>query len=180
MTDGNAPQTDDSGHSSDTLLPLVYGELRRLARSRLNNEFSSGSVEATGLVHEAFLRLSENHNCQWNSRAHFFAAASEAMRRILIERARRRQSVKRGGGVDIEALDPEQISCSEKDAGLLRLDEALEELESIDARKANLVKLRYFVGMTNQEIADALQIHVATVARDWAYARAWLKREMES
>lgn len=180
MSDGNAPSSDGFMHSSDTLIPFVYNELRRLAKSRLKNEFSSGSIAATGLVHEAFLRLSQNKDCQWNSRGHFFAAAAEAMRRILIEKARARLSLKRGGGVAIETLDEAQIAGSEKDELLLRLNDALEELESIDTRKANLVRMRYFVGMTNEEIADALQIHVATVARDWAYARAWLKREMET
>ncbi|MCS7468592.1 ECF-type sigma factor [Stieleria sp. ICT_E10.1] len=168
---------DQERFSSDDLIPLVYTELRRLAKRRLSDDRAGQSLDATGLVHEAFIRLSRDPNCQWNSRGHFFGAAAEAMRRILIERSRQRQTQKRGKGTPHESLSPE-AEVSDRDERLIKLDEALDELEAVDVRKARLVKLRFFVGLTNEEIADALEIHLATVNRDWAYARAWLKREM--
>lgn len=165
-------------HSADTLLPLVYSELRKLARARLRDDRAGQSLDATGLVHEAFLRLSKNPHCRWNSRGHFFAAAGEAMRRILIERARQRQTLKCGEGNRPQSID-ENLAAEIQTTRLIEMDEALDALESIDHRKADLVKLRFFIGLTNQEIADALEIHPATVARDWVFARAWLKRYMD-
>lgn len=175
----NPSQPNPQQHSADTLIPLVYTELRRLARARLRDDRAGDSVEATGLVHEAFLRLSKNPDCQWNSRGHFFAAAGEAMRRILVEKARHRQTLKRGGGIQPKSIEDDLMGKPTTER-LIELDEALEQLELIDARKANLVKLRFFVGLTNQEIASILEIHTATVARDWAFARAWLKRQMDA
>ncbi len=176
MTDKEAHEPQAPCHSSETLLPLVYGELRKLARARLKDDLAGRSMDATGLVHEAFLRLSKSPDCKWNSRGHFFAAAGEAMRRILIERARQRQSRKRGSGAARESLN--EGAAVIRDDRLIRLNEALSALESVDARKADLVKLRFFVGLSHEEIADAMGVHLATVSRDWAYARAWLKREM--
>ena len=169
-----------SRYSSDTLLPLVYEELRRLARARLRDDRAGQSLDATGLVHEAFMRLTKDALGEWNSRGHFFAAAGEAMRRILIERARSRQTLKRGQGMTFEAYDENKVGQDDRDDRLIRLDEALVDLEAVDNRKADLVKLKFFAGLTHEEIADALEIHLATVSRDWAYARAWLKRQMDT
>lgn len=166
-------------HSTDTLIPLVYHELRKLARTRLRDDQAGQSIDATGLVHEAFIRLSKSDSCQWNGRGHFFAAAAEAMRRILIERARQRQTIKHGNGAFREELDVAHAAEWNRDLRLIQLDEVLSQLEANDARKADVVKLRFFVGLNNEEIADALGVHVATVARDWTYARAWLKRQID-
>lgn len=176
MTDHES--NDGPCYSSANLLPLVYDELRKLAKARLRDDRAGQSIDATGLVHEAFLRLSKTPDCKWNSRGHFFAAAGEAMRRILIERARQRQTIKRGGGATNQSLDDEHEAVHVKDTRLIQLDEAINALECVDTRKADLVKLRFFVGLSNEEIADALGIHIATVSRQWTYARAWLKREM--
>ena len=188
--------------AAEQLLPLVYDELRRLARVKLSQEKPGQTLQATALVHEAYLRLvgspgvrsqesgvSENvalpsDSCpltpdSWQSRGHFFAAAAEAMRRILVDAARRKRRLKRGGDREREAFDEDQIAGPDDDEELLDLDEALVKLEQKDPRKAQLVKLRYFVGLTQQQAAEALGISVATADRDWAYARAWLKREME-
>ncbi len=161
------------------LLPLVYTELRRLAADKMAQEKSGQTLQATALVHEAYLRLVDQKAVlQWNSRGHFFAAAAEAMRRILIERARHKNSQKAGGQyeraelVDIEApADPAFVD-------MLALHEALAKLEQKDRRKAELVKLRFFAGLTNEEAARALGISPSTADNDWAYARAWLRLEM--
>jgi RNA polymerase sigma factor (TIGR02999 family) len=161
------------------LLPLVYDELRRLARQRLRHEQPGQTLEATALVHEAWLRLvAPGADPGWNGRGHFFAAAAEAMRRILVENARRKGRLKHGGGQEREELDGAEIAAPAVDDRLLELDEALTRLEAIDARKAELVKLRYFAGLTIEQAAEALSIGTSTAERDWAYARAWLFREM--
>lgn len=165
--------------ASEELLPLVYDELRRLARQRLRHEKSGQTLEATALVHEAWLRLvSPGTDPGWKGRGHFFAAAAEAMRRILVENARRKGRLKHGGGHDREELEEAEIAAPAVDDRLLDLDEALTRLEAIDARKAELVKLRYFAGLTLEQAAEALAIGTSTAERDWAYARAWLFREM--
>lgn len=165
--------------ASEELLPLVYDELRRLARQRLRHEKAGQTLEATALVHEAWLRLvSPGTDPGWNGRGHFFAAAAEAMRRILVENARRKGRLKHGGGHEREELEEAEIAAPAADDRLLDLDEALTRLEAIDARKAELVKLRYFAGLTIEQAAEALSIGTSTAERDWAYARAWLFREM--
>lgn len=167
--------------ASEALLPLVYHELRRLAAQRMMQELPGQTLEATGLVHEAYLRLVD---CQqppsWDSRGHFFAAAAEAMRRILVENARRKKRLKHGDGFQRQELDEQAIAAPQIDADLLDLDAALDKLEQKDPRKATLVKLRYFAGLSQEETAAALRIGVSTADRDWAYARAWLFREMRS
>jgi RNA polymerase sigma factor (TIGR02999 family) len=165
--------------AAEELLPLVYTELRRLAADKMAQEKSGQTLQATALVHEAYLRLVDQKAAlQWNSRGHFFAAAAEAMRRILIERARHKNGQKAGGQyeraelVDIEApADPEFVD-------MLALHEALAKLEQKDRRKAELVKLRFFAGLTNEEASRALGISPSTADNDWAYARAWLRLEM--
>jgi RNA polymerase sigma factor (TIGR02999 family) len=161
------------------LLPLVYDELRRLAAQKLAQEKPGQTLQATALVHAAYLRLVGAEPARpWNGRGHFFAAAAEAMRRILVENFRRKRSLKRGGGMIRRDLDPEQIAAPEPGENLLALDEALEKLAAKDPVKAEVVKLRYFAGLSSEEAAHVLGISRATADRYWTYARAWLHREV--
>ena len=156
------------------LLPLVYQELRRLAAHKMANESPGQTLQPTALVHEAWLRLVRSDQQSWQNRAHFFGAAAEAMRRILIENARRKRAMRRGGGqqrLDIQELE---IAASTKEDELLAVDEALERFAALDQQKAELVKLRYFAGMTIEEAAQVLGISAPTAKRWWVYARAWL------
>lgn len=165
--------------AAEKLLPLVYDELRKLAAARLAHEMPGQMLQATALVHEAYVQLINGKNGQqWSGRRHFFAAAAEAMRRILIMNARRRMAEKHGGCRERVALDPELPLTADRDDGLLALDEALARLEVQQPEKARLVKLRFFAGMTNAEAALALGISDSTAERHWTYARAWLRREM--
>lgn len=162
------------------LLPIVYHELRQLAARKLASERPGQTLQATALVHEAWLRLVGHDDPSWDGRGHFFAAASEAMRRILIENARRKQRVKHGGGlerVDLEAVD---VACSMPPDELLALDEALIELERADPTGAKIVQLRFFGGLTQPQIAQTLGLSLATVGRSWAFSRAWLFRKLQS
>jgi RNA polymerase sigma factor (TIGR02999 family) len=162
-------------HAAEHLLPLVYDELRKLAAQKLAQERPGHTLEATALVHEAYLRLVDGKQAQqWNSRGHFFAAAAESMRRILVDDARRKQSLKRGGQQRRVRLE-EAISLNEQPADdLLALDEALNRLAQEDPIKAELVKLRYFAGLSVEQTAEALGISRATADRYWAYAKVWL------
>ena len=162
------------------LLPVVYDELRRLAAQKMTREAAGHTLQPTALVHEAWLRLGGSDAPAFQNRAHFFGAAAEAMRRILIEHARRRLAAKRGAGVEVVALDGLEISSPVADDDqLLAVNEALEKLSAVDPRKAELVKLRYFVGLNFEEAAAALGIAVPTAKQWWAYARAWLTVEMQ-
>jgi RNA polymerase sigma factor (TIGR02999 family) len=164
---------------AEALFPLVYDELRRLAAHKITQEPPGHTFQATALVHEAWLRLAGGKEASFQNRAHFFAAAAEAMRRILIERARRRLAVKRGGGnrlLDVSELEIPAPPVA--DDSLLVINEALERFAMVEPRKADLVKLRYFVGMSFQEAAAALDIAVPTAKQWWAYARAWLAVEI--
>ncbi len=165
-------------HAAEQLLPLVYDELRRLAGQRLAREKPGQTLEATALVHEAYLRLVDaNQAQQWNSRGHFFAAAAEAMRRILVESARRKQRLKHGGGWERELMDAD-IACPQKPEQLLALDEALERLAAANPQAAELVKLRYFAGFSNAAAASLLGISPRKANQIWAYARAWLREDL--
>lgn len=165
--------------AADELLPVVYQELRKLAATRLANEAPGQTLQPTALVHEAFVRLVDvDRQQEWDSRGHFFAAAAEAMRRILVDKARRKQRVRHGGEARRVDLDPDLLSNPDRRDDLLALDEALVRLEQTDGRKASLVKLRYFAGLSMQEAANALEISLATAERDWSYARVWLLREL--
>lgn len=168
------------GDAIDRLFPVVYDELRALAQRQLNRERSDQTLQATALVHEAYLRLvgPRGAEAHWNSRGHFFSAAAEAMRRILIDRVRAKGALKRGGGRRKLRLDKAPLLNEEISADILDLEEALCRLVDEDARKAELVKLRFFAGLTMEEAADALGVSRATAARDWAYARAWLYNEI--
>ena len=164
--------------AADDLLPLVYQELRRLAAQRLSNEPPGQTLQATALVHEAYLRLVGGQGQNWDNRGHFFAAAAEAMRRILVERARRKQRLRHGG--DRQRLDLDEAAAIDdvRSDDLLALDEALEKLASMGATKAQLIKLRYFAGLTVEDAAQALGISRTTANETWAFARAWLYREI--
>ncbi len=171
-------------HAAGQLLPLVYDELRRLAARKMAREVPGQTLQATALVHEAYLRLVHPPDApardSWNSRGHFFAAAAEAMRRILIEKARRKKRVRHGGGLQKSPLDEKApASASSTDAlDLLALNEALDRLEAASPRRAQLVKLRYFAGLTLPEVAQMLGISQSTAEADWTYAKAWLRRAM--
>ena len=165
--------------AAEQLLPLVYEELRKLAAQRLANEKPGQTLQATALVHEAYVRLVGGEKTQdWDGRGHFFAAAAEAMRRILIDRVRHKSTRKAGGGhrrVDLDDLDP---ALDEPDPELLVLDDALRELEQRHPRKAEVVKLRFFAGLTTAQAAVALGVSTSTAENDWAYARCWLRLRM--
>jgi RNA polymerase sigma factor (TIGR02999 family) len=162
------------------LLPLVYDELRRLAAQKMAREAPGQTLDATALVHEAYLRLVDSAQAQyWNSRGHFFAAAAAAMRRILVDRARHKRSLKAGGDRHREELLDIKMPGVGPDVDLLALNEALERLESQHKRRAELVKLRFFAGLTIEQAAQVLGISTSTADNDWAYARCWLRLEIE-
>ena len=167
--------------AAERLMPLVYDELRRLAARRVAGEAPGQTLQATGLVHEAYLRLvgGESAPLAWNGRGPFFAAAAEAMRRILIENARRKQAAKRGGKARRVSLEGLDVAADAPADQLLALDEALARLAEADPTKAELVKLRYFAGLSNEAAAEALGISPATAKRWWSFARTWLLREVE-
>jgi RNA polymerase sigma factor (TIGR02999 family) len=166
-------------HAAGQLLPLVYEELRKLAAQKLAQEAPGQTLQATALVHEAYVRLvGSASNQTWDGRSHFFAAAAEAMRRILIERARHKNCRKAGGGRRRVDLDEIELTLDEPDLELLALDDALRELERKDPRKAEVVKLRFFAGLTTAQAALALGVSTSTAENDWAYARSWLRLRM--
>jgi RNA polymerase sigma factor (TIGR02999 family) len=164
--------------ASAELLPLVYDELRRLARAHMKRESPGQTLQPTALVHEAYMRLVGDADLKWDNRGHFFGAAARAMRHILVERARRRGRVKRGGGRGRVELDERALAVEPPSTDLLALDEALNALEAYDRRKCEVVMLRYFAGLTIEETAAAMALSIATVKNEWAFARAWLHREL--
>jgi RNA polymerase sigma factor (TIGR02999 family) len=174
----NAIENGDK-HAAGQLLPLVYDELRKLAAQKLAQEKPGQTLQATALVHEAYVRLVDVEKAQrWNSRGHFFAAAAEAMRRILVEQARRKKAEKRGGQADRQELQESRIAAPQPDEDLLAVDEALEQLAGADPVAADLVRLRFFAGLTMQEAADILGMSVRSAQDVWAYARSWLHRRL--
>ena len=164
--------------AAEELLPLVYEELRKLAAAKMANEAAGQTLQPTALVHEAWLRVAGNQKQEWEGRAHFFGAAAEAMRRILIDNARRKRAVRHGGAQQRVGFEEVELACPTPDDQLLAMDEALDKLASQHPRQAELVKLRYFVGMTLQEAAGVLGISADTAKDYCAHARAWLFREM--
>jgi RNA polymerase sigma factor (TIGR02999 family) len=166
--------------AADQLLPLIYEELRRLAAHKMAQENPGQTLQPTALVHEAWLRLTGDENRRWNDRTHFFAAAAEAMRRILVDNARRKHTQRQGGGQ--LRIEMPEIACAVvgNDDQILAVNEALDKFAALDPHKAELVKLRYFVGMTIEEAAEVIGISVATAKRHWAYARAWLAEEIRA
>ena len=176
----NAIERGDA-KATDELLPLVYEELRLLAAQKLSHEPPGQTLQATALVHEAYIRLVGDEPQNWNSQGHFFAAAAEAMRRILVENARRKKRDKRGGGqkrIDVDVAEAAHVTSPDPDS-LISLDEALLRLSQIDGAEAELVKLRYFAGLTIEQAAASLGISPATAKRLWTHARAWLIRAMD-
>ena len=173
----NAIERGDS-HATEELLPLVYDELRLLAAQKLANEPPGQTLQATALVHEAYIRLVGSETQNWDRRGHFFAAAAEAMRRILVESARRKKSVKRGGDHHRMNLNDADLAIEGPSGDLIALDEALSKLSNTDPDLADLVKLRYFAGLTIEQVARFQGLSRRTAVDHWAYARAWLRREI--
>ena len=161
----------------DKLAPIVYNELRRLARYYMSRERTGHSLQATALVNEAYLRLVDYKRMRWENRAHFFAVSAQLTRRILVDHARRR-NLKRGGGVPHIDLEDTAVVGSERDENMVALDEAMQALSRLDSRKAQVVELRFFGGLSVEEAAEVLKVSPITVMRDWSTARAWLYREM--
>ena len=167
--------------AADELLPLVYEELRKLASQRMSEERKNHTLQATALVHEAYVRLVNVPNPQeWNSRGHFFAAAAEAMRRILVEQARRKRGPASGGQHQHVEFRESHLVGNSDEFDILSLNEAIDELAEIDERAANLVKLRFFAGLTRDEAAQSLGVSVSTVDDDWAYAKGWLRSVLKA
>ncbi len=166
--------------AQDKLWSAVYEELRGMAHKQMGHESPGHTMQSTALVHEAYLRLVGDEEVQWVNRRHFFAAAARAMRRIRIDEARRRGRVKRGGGRQRVAIDEAAVAFDQDPAELLAIDEALDELEKSDKRKAEIVLLRYFAGLTIDETAAALEVSARTVDNEWRFARAWLHRQLKS
>ena len=166
------------GSRAEQLFPVVYRELRKLAASKLSADAPCQTLQPTALVAEAWLRLRGSNNGHWQNRAHFFAAAGQAMRRILVENARRKRRLKRGGSLQRVELDEASLPCPMPDEDLLALDEALDKFAEFDERAAEVVKLCFFVGLTRPQAAKELGVSLSTVERSWAFARAWLFREM--
>jgi RNA polymerase sigma-70 factor (ECF subfamily) len=163
----------------DKLVPLVHEELRKLAHHYMNQERSDHTLQTTALVNEVYLRLVDRQNARWENRAHFFGIAAQSMRQILVEYARQRGAAKRGGNAQRVELDEAALVSKETDMDLVALDEALKELAAFDERKSRVVELRFFGGMSVEETAEALGVHVNTVVRDWDVAKAWLRRQLK-
>jgi RNA polymerase sigma factor (TIGR02999 family) len=172
-----ARMSEGSPTAPDELLPLVYDDLRNLAHAYFGNEKSDHTLQATALVHEAYIRLVNWENVSWQNRAHFFAVAAEVMRKVLIDHARKRGAQKRSGGQRI-LLDDAVSLPKEKELDVLRLEEALSSLETVDPRQAKIVELRFFGGLSIEETAYVLNISETTVRREWTFAKAWFQREL--
>ena len=170
--------SDGDKQALDRLVPLVYDELRRLAQSYMRKERAGQTLQTTALIHEAYLRLIDADRVQWRNRAHFFGIAARLMRQILVARARERGCQKRGGGAERVSLDEAMVIDERLDEDLVALDEALGELFQFDARMAQVVEMRFFGGLTEEEIAAALDVSTKTVRRDWRLARSWLRRKL--
>ena len=170
--------SDGDQAALNQLMPLVYRELRRLAHQHLNKENAGRTLQTTDLVHEAYLRLVDQKRTRWQNRAHFFGVAAQLMRRILVDRARRRRRAKRGGGAAMVSLDETAVVLPQPKVDMIAFDEALTRLAKLDQRKARIVELRYFGGLSVEESAELLKISAVTVMRDWKTAKAWLHREL--
>jgi len=173
-----AEWSDGNQSALDELYPLVYEELHRLARRYMSRERKGHTLQTTALINEAYVRLVDQRNVHWANRSHFFAISAQIMRRILIDHARRHAYAKRGGGAQQVSLEAVAIVANEKSAEILRLDEALTTLAKMDPRRCHVVELRYFGGLSNEEIAGVLNVSENTVTRDWNLARAWLHQQL--
>jgi RNA polymerase sigma-70 factor, ECF subfamily len=164
----------------DELMPLVYQELRRMAKRYMSSQPSGHTLQTTALIHEAYLKLADNREKNWQNRAHFFAVAGQAMRHILVDHARSHKAEKRGGERQFISLEEVAVISTERAAEVVALDEALQNLTNIDERKARVVELRYFGGLSVEETAEVLKISANTVKRDWSFAKMWLLRELSN
>lgn len=173
-----AEWSDGNQSALDELYPLVYEELHRLARRYMSRERKGHTLQTTALINEAYVRLVDQRNVHWANRSHFFAISAQIMRRILIDHARRHAYAKRGGGAQQVSLEEVAIVANEKSAEIIRLDEALTTLAKMDPRRCHVVELRYFGGLSNEEIAGVLKVSENTVTRDWNLARAWLHQQL--
>jgi len=173
-----AEWSDGNQSALDELYPLVYEELHRLARRYMSRERKGHTLQTTALINEAYVRLVDQRNVHWANRSHFFAISAQIMRRILIDHARRHAYAKRGGGAQQVSLEEVAVVATEKSAEIIRLDEALTTLAKMDPRRCNVVELRYFGGLSNEEIAGVLKVSENTVTRDWNLARAWLHQQL--
>ena len=171
---------DGDGDARTRLITLVYPELRRMAARRMRGEQPGHTLQPTALVHEAFLRLAGTKDIVWENRAHFFALAAEVMRNVLVDAARRRRAAKRGSGARAASLDEWDGEVYDRPDLILDVDRLLERLRSMDARQAQVVEMRFFAGLTEREIADAMDISERTIKRDWSMARAWMRKELAS
>lgn len=172
--------TDGDQSVPDQLMPLVYDELRRLAHQYMRRERPGHTLQTSALVNEAYVRLVDQNNIQWESRAHFFGIAALLMRQILVDEARRRNVAKRGGGAIRVSLNEATAVAQEQSASVMALDDAMKTLEQIDPRKSRIVELRFFGGMSIEETAEALKVSPGTVMREWTFARAWLRNQMSA
>jgi RNA polymerase sigma-70 factor, ECF subfamily len=170
--------SDGDQAALEKLIPLVYAELHRLARRYMRRENAGHTLQTSALVNEAYLRLTEAHRVHWQNRSHFFAVSAQIMRRILVDFARARQHLKRGGGTYQVSLDEGSLVSPERGADLLALHEALERLGALSGRQSQVVELRYFGGLNEEEVAEVLKVSPRTVRHDWSLARAWLYREL--
>jgi len=170
--------SDGDSEALDQLMPLVYGELRRMARRYMGQQPAGHTLQTTALIHEAYLRLVGQEEKRWENRAHFFGVAAQAMRHILMDYARAQNRAKRGGGALQVSLDEALTFCAERSAELVALDDALNELAKLDERQSKVVELRFFGGLTEEEIATVLKVSPRTVSGDWSMARSWLLREL--
>jgi RNA polymerase sigma factor (TIGR02999 family) len=184
MSDSGSPEgpgrAPESGEASEALMAQLYDELRKLARSRMARVPAGNTLQPTALVHEVYLRLSKGGETQWNSQAHFFGAAALAMRQILVEQARRKSRIRHGGGLKRSDVDEVDLPIEVPVDDMLALDQALGRLEQEDGRKARIVMLRYFAGLEREEVAELLNISVRTVDREWRFAVAKLRKEMDA
>lgn len=171
--------TGGNQQAMEDLLPLVYDELRKLARRYLQRERPGHTLQSTALVHEAYLRMIDQHDVSWQGRAHFFGIAAQMMRRILVDHARGRDAAKRGAGACKLTLDEDLLAPAERDINLVALDQALDTLSKLDSQQARIVELRFFAGLSIEETAEVLKISPATVKRDWAMAKAFLSRQLK-
>lgn len=170
--------SDGDQTALDKLMPLIYAELHRLAKRYMGREHAGHTLQTSALVNEAYMRLVDAHGVRWQNRAHFFAVSAQIMRRILVDFARARQNLKRGGGAQQVTMDEGLVVSPERGPDLLALDEALEKLASLNPRQSKVVELRYFGGLNEEEAAEALNVSSRTVRHDWSLARAWLYREL--
>lgn len=168
------------GAAFQELMPLVYNELRRMAKRYMSSQPSNHTLQTTALIHEAYLKLADNKEKRFSNRTHFFAVAAQAMRHILVDHARQNRAERRGGGAQVISLEDAPIVSAERASEIVRLDEALKSLSAADERKARVVELRYFGGLSVEETAEVLKVSAETVMRDWRFAKTWLLRELSN